>query len=53
MNNAISMSADFERQKNIQASALTAGFAGAIFLLILMVRGAIPGKTEAPGEGYG
>jgi hypothetical protein len=50
MNNAISMSAEFERQKNMQASALTAGFAGAILLLILMVKWSIPVKTERPVE---
>ncbi|HWJ91300.1 MAG TPA: hypothetical protein VNR87_09325 [Flavisolibacter sp.] len=52
MNNAISMSADFERQKNIQASALTAAFAGAVLLMILMVKWSIPVKTDRPQEEY-
>src|ERR1700694_4320876 len=52
MNKAISMSADFERQKNIQASAWTAGITGAVLLLILLIRWPIPVKTEPPPQEY-
>lgn len=52
MNNAILMSHEFERQKNIQASAWTAGVAGAILLLIFLVKWSIPVKTEPPPQEY-
>jgi hypothetical protein len=48
MNNVISMSAEFERQKNMQAFALTAGMSGAILLLIFLVHWSIPTKVEVP-----
>src|SRR5689334_12925365 len=52
MNNVISMSAAFERQKNIRASAWTAAITGALFLLIAMIRWSTPVKSEQPVEDY-
>jgi len=52
MNNAISMPADFERQKNIQASVLTAVVTGAVLLLILIVKWSTPVKVEQPPPEY-
>src|SRR5438045_2601555 len=52
MNNSISMYADFERQKNIQASAYTALISGGILLLILFVQWSIPAKTTPPPQEY-
>lgn len=46
MNNLISMSAEFERQKNTRALTYTAGMAGAILLMIIFVKWAIPQKSE-------
>ena len=52
MNNAISMPTDFERQKNIQASVLTAVVTGAVLLLILIVKWSTPVKVEQPAPEY-
>src|SRR3954471_14296732 len=52
MSNTISMSADFERQKNIQASALTGGLAGALVLLFILVKWSIPVEEHAQPEEY-
>ncbi len=38
MNNALALSAGFERQKNIQASIYTAVIAGALLLVVLLVK---------------
>jgi hypothetical protein len=38
MNHAISMSAEFERQKNIKATAITLAIAGALLLLFILVK---------------
>lgn len=46
MNNVISMSADFERQKNIRAAALTAAITGAVLLLIILIKLTTPPKVE-------
>lgn len=46
------MSADFERQKNFRAWAITGGIAGILFILFIMVKWAIPTKTEPPVEEY-
>src|SRR5437763_13215519 len=48
MRNVISMSATFERQKNIKASAWTAAITGALFLFILLIKLSSPVKTEQP-----
>lgn len=52
MSNTISMSADFERQKNIQASALTGGIAGALVLLFILVKWSIPVEEHTQPEEY-
>jgi hypothetical protein len=52
MNNLISMSAEFEKQKNIRASAITGGIAGSLLILFIMVKWAIPVKSEPPVEEY-
>jgi hypothetical protein len=52
MNNALSMSADFERQKNIKASVLTAAFTGAFLLLIVLFKWSNPTKAVPPAEEY-
>ncbi len=46
------MSADFERQKNIQASAITFGFAGMLLILFFIVKWHLPTKDLAPAEDY-
>jgi hypothetical protein len=38
MNNYITMTADFERQKNIKASAITFGTAGLLLLIIVLIK---------------
>jgi hypothetical protein len=53
MHNAISMTtADFERQKNIQASLYTAGVAGIMLLLVFFVKFSEPVVPPAPQEEY-
>ncbi|MFL5742289.1 MAG: hypothetical protein ACJ75B_18840 [Flavisolibacter sp.] len=52
MSNVLSMSAAFERQKNIKASAWTAAITGSLFLIILMIKLSSPVKTEQPAEEY-
>lgn len=52
MNNSISMSADFERQKNLQASAYTGGITGALLLLFILVKWSTPVKIETPTPEY-
>jgi hypothetical protein len=52
MNNLISMSAEFEKQKNIRASAITGGIAGSLLILFILVKWAIPVKSEPPVEEY-
>jgi hypothetical protein len=46
MNNAISMSAEFERQKNIRAALLTAALAGTILVMIILIKLTTPVKIE-------
>jgi hypothetical protein len=46
MNNLVTLSAEFERQKNIRAMAYTAGLAGLILLLIIFVKWAIPQNIQ-------
>jgi len=52
MNNAISMSAEFERQKNIRAAALTAVITGLVLLLIILVKLTNPIKIEPPVDDF-
>ena len=49
MNNAISISADFERQKNIKAFTYTSGIVGGLFLIFLFAKMTLPPK-EVPQE---
>jgi periplasmic protein TonB len=53
MNNAVTMStAEFERQKNIQASLYTAGISGALLLLVFLVKFYEPVVPPPPQEEY-
>jgi hypothetical protein len=52
MNNQLSMSPDFERQKNIQASAMTAAITGALLFIFLWVKMSIPQEEVPPVEEY-
>lgn len=52
MHNVISMSSEFERQKNMQASAITGGISGALLLLFILVRWTIPINTPPPVDDY-
>lgn len=52
MNNAATITADFEKQKNIQASLYTAGIAGALLLLIYLVKFYEPVVPPPPQEEY-
>src|SRR2546421_12346878 len=52
MSNAISMSADFERQKNIQASAITLAIAVALFFFFILVSWTIPSETKTQTDEY-
>lgn len=44
------MSATFERQKNIQASAITAAVTGALLLLFILIKLSIPQEVKPPVE---
>jgi hypothetical protein len=53
MNNQLSMSSsEFERQKNIQASALTAAITGALLFIFIWVKLTIPQEEVPPVEEY-
>jgi hypothetical protein len=52
MNNQLSMSAEFERQKNIQASVITAAIAGALLFIFIWVKMTIPHEEAPPAEEY-
>lgn len=52
MNNSIAMTADFNRQKNIQASLYTAGIAAALLLLVLFIKFYQPVVPIQPAEEY-
>lgn len=52
MNNSISMSAEFERQKNIKASAITLGIAGALLLLFILVKWPLPTIPPTPVQEF-
>ena len=52
MNNTINLSAEFERQKKIQATAYTGAITGALILLFILVKWSIPTKTEPPVEEF-
>lgn len=46
------MSADFERQKNIQASAITAGIAALLLFIFIWVKLTIPQEEKPPVDDY-
>ena len=52
MNNQLSMSADFERQKNLQASGITAVIVVALMLIAIWVKLSLPQETEPPVDEY-
>jgi hypothetical protein len=52
MNNHLSMSADFERQKNLQASGITAAIAVALLFIFIWVKFAIPHEEVPPVDEY-
>ncbi|HET7897636.1 MAG TPA: hypothetical protein VFL47_08200, partial [Flavisolibacter sp.] len=52
MNNQATISTDFERQKNIQASLYTAGITAALFLLVYLVKFYEPVVPPPPQEEY-
>ena len=52
MNNHLSMSAEFERQKNIRASVMTAAIVGALVFIFLWVKMSIPQEEVAPIAEY-
>lgn len=52
MNNTIQMSAEFERQKNTKATAYTAGIAGALLLLFILVKWDLPTLPPVPTEEF-
>ena len=53
MNNAISISsADFERQKNIKAAAITLGIAGALLFIFILIKSPEPDVAPAPVQEF-
>ncbi|MFN2457582.1 MAG: hypothetical protein ABR502_05225 [Chitinophagaceae bacterium] len=46
MNNSISMSAEFEKQKKVRASAITFGTAGSLLLLFILIKWPLPNLTQ-------
>src|SRR5215213_5674446 len=50
MYNAISMSADFEKQKKIRSLTYTGVISGAMVLLFILIKWPIPVKEELPVE---
>ena len=52
MNNSLSMTADFERQKNIKALAITLGIAGALLLLFILLRWNLPTVPPTPTQEF-
>jgi len=52
MNNSLSMTADFERQKNIKALAITLGIAGALLLLFILLKWSLPTVPPVPTQEF-
>lgn len=52
MSNTLSMSAEFERQKNLKASAITLSIAGALLLLLILVKWPLPAIPSPPAEEF-
>ena len=46
------MSAEFERQKNVKASAITFGIAGSLLLLFIMVKWPLPSISQPPAQEF-
>lgn len=52
MNNTLSMSAEFERQKNIKATAITLGIAGSLLLLFILLKWPLPTIDPPPTQEF-
>jgi hypothetical protein len=52
MNHSVSMTAEFERQKNIKALAITLGIAGALLLLVMFLKWSMPTVPPAPTQEF-
>jgi hypothetical protein len=52
MNHSLSITAEFERQKNIKASAITLGIAVALVLLFILVKWPLPTIPATPIQEY-
>lgn len=52
MSNHLSMSAEFEKQKNLQASVITAAIMGVIFIVLIWVKLSLPQETYPPVDEY-
>ncbi|ANE49863.1 hypothetical protein [Flavisolibacter tropicus] len=52
MNNTITMSAEFERQKNVKATAITFGIAGALVLLFILIKWPLPTVEPIPVQEF-
>lgn len=46
------MSAEFERQKNVKASAITFGVAGSLLLLFILVKWPLPSVSQPPAQEF-
>lgn len=52
MSNPLSMSVEFERKKNTQASIITAAITGSLMLLFLWMKLTVPHEVPPPAEEY-
>jgi hypothetical protein len=52
MNNTISMSADFERRKNLRASVWTAAVGGLVLLVIILIKLSSPVIASPPADDF-
>lgn len=52
MNNSLSITADFERQKNIKALVITAGIAGILLLIVMMFKWSLPEVPPVPTQEF-
>ena len=52
MNHSVSITAEFERQKNIKALAITLGIAGVLLLLVMFLKWSMPTVPPAPTQEF-
>jgi hypothetical protein len=52
MNNSLSITADFERQKNIKALAITLGIAGVLLLIVMFFKWSMPVVPPPPTQEF-